>query len=96
MAGPRHVLTLKSKVQGLGLGLWWEEHLSVLIRLQLCWTCDLVVLMLTTFGISLKLDRVQVLCTLLQTDNHASTSSLKFFTDWMLFLPPDQQHQSTE
>jgi len=35
-------------------------------------------------------------CTSLQTDNHASTSLLKFFTGWMPFLPPDQQRQSTE
>jgi len=30
-------------------------------------------------------------CTLLQTDNHASTSSLNFFTGRMLFLSPNQQ-----
>jgi len=35
-------------------------------------------------------------CTLLQTDNHASTSPLSFFTGRMPFLPPNQQHQSTE
>jgi len=35
-------------------------------------------------------------CTLLQTDNHASTTPLKFFTGWMPFLPPNQQRQSTE
>jgi len=35
-------------------------------------------------------------CTSLQTDNHASTPLLKFFTGRMPFLPPDQQHQSTE
>ena len=35
-------------------------------------------------------------CTLLQTDNHASTSPLSFFTGWMPFLPPNQQRQSTE
>jgi len=34
-------------------------------------------------------------CTSLQTDNHASTSSL-FFTGQMLFLLPNQQRQSTE
>ena len=39
---------------------------------------------------------MQVICTSLQTDNHANTESLKFFTGWMLFLLPDQQHQSTE
>jgi len=36
------------------------------------------------------------LCTSLQTDNHASTPPLKFFTGRMLFLPPNQQRQSTE
>jgi len=35
-------------------------------------------------------------CTSLQTDNHASTPPLSFFTDWMPFLPPNQQRQSTE
>jgi len=34
-------------------------------------------------------------CTSLQTDNHASTPPLKFFTGRMPFLPPNQ-HQSTE
>jgi len=34
--------------------------------------------------------------TSLQTDNHASTSLLKFFTGRMPFLPPNQQRQSTE
>jgi len=35
-------------------------------------------------------------CTSLQTDNHASTPPISFFTGWMPFLPPNQQHQSTE
>jgi len=35
-------------------------------------------------------------CTSLQTDNHASTPPLSFFTGWMPFRPPNQQHQSTE
>jgi len=35
-------------------------------------------------------------CTSLQTDNHASTPPLKFFTGRMPFLSPNQQHQSTE
>jgi len=35
-------------------------------------------------------------CTSLQTDNHASTPPLCFFTGRMPFLPPNQQHQSTE
>ena len=32
----------------------------------------------------------------LQTDNHASTPLLSFFTGRMPFLPPNQQRQSTE
>jgi len=35
-------------------------------------------------------------CTLLQTDYHASTLPLSFFTGLMPFLPPSQQRQSTE
>ena len=35
-------------------------------------------------------------CIWLQTDNHASTQPLKFFTGWMPFLLPNQQRQSTE
>jgi len=35
-------------------------------------------------------------CTSLQTDNHASTPSLSFFTGLMPFLLPNQQRQSTE
>jgi len=31
-----------------------------------------------------------------QTENRASTSLLSFFTGRMLFLPPNQQRQSTE
>ena len=42
-----------------------------------------------------QLGHMQV-CTPLQTDNHASTPPLKFFTYRMPFLPPNQQHQSTE
>jgi len=34
--------------------------------------------------------------TSLQTDNHATTSLLKFFTGRMPFLPPNQQRQSTK
>jgi len=33
---------------------------------------------------------------LTQTDNHASTPPLSFFTGRMPFLPSNQQHQSTE
>jgi len=36
-----------------------------------------------------QLGHMQV-CTLLQTDNHASTSPLSFFTGWMPFLLPNQ------
>ena len=35
-------------------------------------------------------------CISLETDNHASTPPLKFYTGRMPFLPPNQQHQSTE
>jgi len=39
---------------------------------------------------------MQTIRTSLQIDNHASTSSLDFFTDRMLFLTPSQQCQSTD
>jgi len=42
-----------------------------------------------------QLKHIQV-CTSLQTDNHASTPPLSFFTGRMPFLPPNQQHQSNE
>ena len=42
-----------------------------------------------------QLEHMEV-CTSLQTDNHASTSPLSFFTGRMPFLPPNQQRQSTE
>jgi len=42
-----------------------------------------------------QLSHMQV-WTSLQTDNHASTQPLKFFTGRVPFLPPNQQHQSTE
>ena len=38
----------------------------------------------------------QQVCTSLQTDNHASTPPLSFFTGRMPFLQPNQQRQSTE
>ena len=41
-----------------------------------------------------ELGHMQV-CTSLQTDNHASTPPLSFFTGRMPFLPPNQQCQST-
>ena len=42
-----------------------------------------------------QLGHMQV-CTLLHTDNHASTPPLPFFTGRMPFLPPNQQRQTTE
>ena len=42
-----------------------------------------------------QLGHMQV-CTLLQTDNHASTLPLSFFTGRMPFLPLNQQRQSAE
>jgi len=42
-----------------------------------------------------QLGRMQV-CTSHQTDNHASTSPLSFFTGRMPFLSPNQQRQITE
>jgi len=42
-----------------------------------------------------QLGHMQV-CTSLQTDNHASTPPLSFFTGRMPFLPLNQQHQSTK
>ena len=42
------------------------------------------------------LDHMQIICTSLQTDNHASTSSLSCFTGRMLFLTPNQQCQSNK
>jgi len=43
-----------------------------------------------------QLDHMQIIGTLIQTDNHASTSPLSFFKGRMPFLPPNQQRQSTE
>jgi len=40
-----------------------------------------------------QLAHMQV-CISLRTDNHASTTPLKFFTGRMPFLPPNQQHQT--
>jgi len=45
------------------------------------------------FGISWAIAYMQV-CTLLQTDNHASTSPLSFFTGRMPFLPANQSGMS--
>jgi len=42
-----------------------------------------------------QLGHMQV-CNSLQSDKHASTPLLSFFTGRMPFLPPNQQHQSTE
>jgi len=41
-----------------------------------------------------QLDHMKIICTWLQTNNHASTT--QFFLDQMPFLPPNQQCQSTE
>jgi len=43
-----------------------------------------------------QLDHMQIICTSVQTDNHARISLLNFFTCRMLFLMPNQQCQSTE
>jgi len=44
-----------------------------------------------------QLDHMQIICTSLQRDNHANTSSLIFFTGRMLFLTPNQpKHQSVK
>jgi len=40
-----------------------------------------------------QLGHMQV-CTSLQTDNHASTPSLSFFTGCMPFLPPNQRRHN--
>ena len=42
-----------------------------------------------------QLGHMQI-CPSLQTNNHASTPPLSFFRGRMPFLPPNQQHQSTE
>jgi len=41
-----------------------------------------------------QLDHMQTICTSLHTDNHTNTSL--GFSGRMLFLPPNQQRQSTE
>jgi len=44
-----------------------------------------------------QLDYMQIVCTALQPDDHASTSTLSFFTVRMPFLLlPNQQRQNTE
>jgi len=43
-----------------------------------------------------QLGHIMQVCTALQTDSHASTPPLSFFTGRMPFLLPNQQHQSTE
>jgi len=42
-----------------------------------------------------QLGHMQV-CTSFQTDNHVAPHHSSFFTGRMPFLPPNQQHQSTE
>jgi len=43
-----------------------------------------------------QLDHMQIICTSLQTDNHASISSLDLFAGRMLFRMSNQHCQSTE
>jgi len=43
-----------------------------------------------------RLDHMQTICTSLQTNNHANTSSLNFYRLDALPLMPNQQRQSTE
>jgi len=43
-----------------------------------------------------QVDHMQIICTSVQTEKHASTSSLNFLIDRMLFLTPNQQRHSTE
>jgi len=43
-----------------------------------------------------QLNKMQIIHTSLQADNHASTSSLNIFTGRMLFLTPNQQRQCIE
>jgi len=42
-----------------------------------------------------QLDRMQIICTSLQTDT-MPVPHHSVFTGWMPFLPPNQQRQSTE
>jgi len=42
-----------------------------------------------------QLDHMQIICTLIWTDNHASTASLNFLQAGF-FLMPNRQRQSTE
>jgi len=42
-----------------------------------------------------QLDHTHIICTSLQTDNHASTSSINFYRLDALLMP-NQQRQSTE
>jgi len=42
-----------------------------------------------------QLDRLQIICTSLQTDKHASISSF-VFTGRMIFMTPSQQYQCTK
>jgi len=43
-----------------------------------------------------QMDYMQIICTSLQTDNHASTSPLKFFYRPDALPAANQQRQSTE
>jgi len=42
------------------------------------------------------LDNMQIICTTLQTDNHAQHLITQFLQAGCSFLPPNQQCQSTE
>jgi len=42
-----------------------------------------------------QLNHMQIICNSLQADDYASTSPLSFYKP-DTFLPPNQQHQSTE
>jgi len=43
-----------------------------------------------------QLDHRQIICTLLQRDNHSSTSFTQFFTGRMLFLAPTNKVRGTD
>jgi len=43
-----------------------------------------------------QLDHTQTICTSLQTDSHTNNRPHSIFTGRMLFLTPNQQHESTE
>jgi len=71
--------------------LWWKG--AGTIKVKTIWT--LIKQEMTRCQWH-QLDHLQIICISLQTDNHASTSSLSFFTGRMLFLMPNQWCQSTK